>query len=224
MPVKTKNITYKEPPKTITSVNELDAVYGKYSYADYLSWKIKERLELIKGKLFKMSPAPSLLHQEVSGNLFLKIGKFLEGNNCKIFSAPFDVRFPDDSKEDKDVFNTVQPDITVVCDLSKLDRRGCLGAPDLIVEILSPSSSKHDLKYKYELYEEYGVKEYWVVHPEEQTLLIYTLDEQGKYQPGYLKTRGDIVKSTVLVGFELNLDDVFEEPDDSVPYIENRIW
>ena len=95
--------------------------------------------------------------------------------------------------------------------MSKLDRRGCLGAPDLIVEILSPSSSKHDLKYKYELYEQ----------SEEQTLLIYTLDE--KYQPGYLKTRGDIVKSSVLDGFELNLDDVFEEPDDSVPYKEIRM-
>jgi len=223
MPEKTKNITYKEPPETITTVNELDAVYGRYSYADYLSWKIKERLELIKGKLFRMSPAPTLFHQEVSGNIFSSIWTFLKNKKCKVFPAPFDVRFPDDSKEDKDVINTVQPDITVVCDLSKLDRRGCLGAPDLIVEILSPSSSKHDLKYKYELYEQYGVKEYWVVHPEEQTLLIYTLDEQGKYQPGYLKTRGDIVKSSVLDGFELNLDDVFEEPDDSVPYKEIRM-
>jgi len=221
MPIKTK--TYKRSTKTITSVNDLDVVYGRYSYADYLSWKIKERIELIKGKLFKMSPAPSMLHQKISSDLFGFLWTFLKNKQCKVFSAPFDVRFPDKSTDDKDIENTVQPDITVVCDLSKLDRRGCLGAPDLIVEILSPSSSKKDLKYKYGLYEQYGVKEYWVVHPEEQTLLIHVLDEQGKYKPGYLKTRGDIVKSTVLEGFELNLDDIFEEPDMTDPYKDSRI-
>ena len=198
--------------KDISTVNDLDIIYGKYSYADYFSWKIKERIEIIKGKIFKMSPGPSMMHQSISMHLSNLFYNFLDNKKkCKVFSAPFDVRFPDNSVEDKDIENVVQPDISVVCDLTKLDSRGCLGAPDLIVEILSPSSSKRDLKYKFELYQEHGVSEYWVVHPEEKTLLIYTLDREGKYQPSHLKTRGDSVVSTVLTGFELDLDDVFEE-------------
>ena len=217
----TKN--YVTENKEISNVNDLDVIYGKYSYADYFSWKIKERIELIKGKIFQMSPGPSMMHQNTSMHLSRIFYNFLDNKKCKVFSAPFDVRFPDNSIEDKDIGNVVQPDISVVCDLSKLDSRGCLGTPGLIVEILSRSSSKRDLKYKFELYENHGVKEYWVVHPEEHTLLIYTLDKEGKYQPSHLKTRGDKIRSSVLVGFELNLDHIFEYIEPKPNLRERRI-
>ena len=157
-----------------------------------------------------MSPAPSSDHQRVSSRILGSIFVYLKKKGCEVYAAPFDVRFVD---EDGMIRDTVQPDISVICDLSKIDRRGCLGAPDLVVEILSPSSSKRDLTYKYELYQEHGVQDYWVAHPEEKTLLIYSLDDNQKYQPSRLYTRGDVVSSNILNGFELNLDDVFDPFD-----------
>ena len=157
-----------------------------------------------------MSPAQSSGHQSVSSSLFGALFIHLKGLECSLFSAPFDVRFVD---EDGVIRDTVQPDISVICDLSKIDRRGCLGAPDLVVEILSPSSSHRDLTFKYDLYKKHGVEEYWVAHPEEKTLLIYTLDANQEYIPSRLYTRGDTVASGVLEGFELNLDEVFDPFD-----------
>ena len=135
-----------------------------YSYADYLKWQIEERLELIKGKIFKMS-APNRTHQELSGYLYLKLGNYLYDKNCKVYAAPFDVRLPRKSKEDIDIITVVQPDICVICNTAILDAKGCLGAPDIVIEILSPSNNVIELKNKYEIYEEAGVKEYWVVSP-----------------------------------------------------------
>ena len=111
------------------------------------------------------------------------------------------------------ITNVVEPDVSVICDIDKLDDRGCLGAPDLIVEILSPSTSEKDLTDKYDLYESQGVGEYWVVSPTEKTLLIYTLDSSGHYQPSRLFVRGDVVKSSVLEGFSLDLSEVFDPFD-----------
>lgn len=204
----TKEKTYKFKEPEVSSVEEMDM--GKtYSYANYYAWKIKERVEIIKGKIFLMS-APNLYHQQVSSIIHVTIGVFLKGKDCQIFSAPFDVRLPKDSKADKDIFDIVQPDLCVVCDSTKLDKRGCIGAPDLIVEILSPSSSRRDLKDKYDLYQSHRVGEYWVIHPEEHTVLIYTLDKKGKYQPSRLFTKGDIVQSSVLKGLEVDLEEVFD--------------
>ncbi|ARS40766.1 restriction endonuclease [Sphingobacteriaceae bacterium GW460-11-11-14-LB5] len=194
----------------VTQFNELDASLT-YSYANYLNWLFPERVELIKGKIFKMSPAPSRVHQEVAGSIFLNLGVFLKDKPCKVYSAPFDVRFPKKSKADKDVFTVLQPDICVVCDKNKLDARGCIGAPDLVVEVLSPGNTKMELLNKYRVYEEFGVKEYWVVSQSDQNILIYTLNDEGKFQPSKIFTLSEKITSSVLQGFELALDDVFED-------------
>jgi Uma2 family endonuclease len=196
----------------VKQFNEIDASLT-YSYANYLNWLFPERVELIKGKIFKMSPAPSRVHQEVAGSIFLKLGNFLNSKPCKVYSAPFDVRFPKESKADKDVFTVLQPDICVICDKSKLDARGCIGAPDLVVEVLSPGNSKMELLNKYKVYEEFGVKEYWVVSQSDQNILIYTLNDMGKFQPSKIFTLSEKITSSVLPGFELILDDVFDDLD-----------
>ncbi|MFC3562605.1 Uma2 family endonuclease [Pedobacter jamesrossensis] len=145
--------------------------------------------------------------------MFNPLVNFLKNLPCKVYCAPFDVRFPKKSKEDKDVFTVLQPDICVVCDKSKLDDRGCIGAPDIVVEILSPGNTKMELLHKYKVYEEFGVKEYWVVSQSDQNILIYTLNDLGEFQPSKLFTLSEKITSSVLPGFELELDDVFEDLD-----------
>ncbi|EON75314.1 hypothetical protein ADIS_4227 [Lunatimonas lonarensis] len=192
-------------------VKEPDMAYGQYSYADYLTWNMDEVVELIKGKVFKKAAAaPRRIHQQISIKLAAKLYNFLEGSLCQVYDAPFDVRFPKTSREDKQIVDVVQPDICVICDPAKLDDRGCLGVPDLIVEILSPGNSKTELKHKYELYESHGVREYWIIHAETHDLLIYTL-ENGRYVPSRLLTSGDVVESRVLPGFKLDLEEFFSD-------------
>jgi Uma2 family endonuclease len=199
--------------ETENKVSEPFTEYGKYSYADYLTWQMDEMVEIIKGKVFKpAAAAPRRIHQEVTLKVARKLADYLDQKPCKIFVAPFDVRLPVKSKRNEDIFTVVQPDICVVCDRSKLDDAGCIGAPDLIIEILSPGSNRKELKYKYEVYEESGVKEYWVIQPTEQTLLIYTLTK-GKYVPSRLFSPGDIVSSACIEGFSLNLEEVFQDLD-----------
>jgi len=182
-----------------------------YSYADYLQWKFEERIELIKGRIFKMSPAPSSSHQEISGNIYFAFKLYLLKKPCKVFAAPFDVRLPHQSKENKDVINVVQPDICVICDRSKIDERGCLGAPDIVVEILSPGNNKTELQNKYEVYEESGVQEYWIVSPQDKTFFRYTLNSEGAYFPSRLLTFESEVTTPILPGFVLNLEAVFKD-------------
>ncbi|GAB2991660.1 Uma2 family endonuclease [Cyclobacterium sediminis] len=196
--------------KTKDKVKEPFSAYGSYSYADYLSWQLDEMVELIRGSVFKQAAAPRLIHQRISGKIFHQIYTFLQGKNCEVFTAPFDVRLPVSSKDLDKIDTVVQPDLCVVCDPEKLDELGCVGAPDLIIEILSPGNNKKELQLKYEVYEASGVKEYWVIHPDERTLLIYTL-ERGTYQPSRLLTLGDRVKSLALAGFVLDLNEVFGE-------------
>ena len=192
--------------------NDIDASLT-YSYANYLNWLFDDRVELIKGKIFKMSPAPSSIHQEIVGNIFRKIGNFLEKKPCKVFVAPFDVRFYNEDKQDLAIQTVLQPDICVICDKNKIDYKGCIGAPDLVVEILSPGNTTVELLHKYQVYQEFGVKEYWVVSQSDQSILIYTLNEYGKFQPSKIFTLSEKITSTVLPGFELVLDDVFEDLD-----------
>ena len=183
-----------------------------YSYADYLNWTFEERVELIKGKIFQMSPAPSSAHQRISSRLHLAIGNFLVGNKCEVFTAPFDVRLPRKSNNDKDIFTVVQPDMFVNCDPSKIDERGCLGAPDVVIEILSPSNNKKELKYKHELYQEAGVKEYWIVDSREKSLQIYLLTNEKLLASGHLYAEdNDVVTTPVLPGFSLDLAKLFEK-------------
>lgn len=196
--------------ETISKFEDID-LSGTYTYADYLKWEFDERLELIRGKIFTMSPAAGSFHQRVSGVIHGELYYFLKGKPCEVFSAPFDVRLPRRSKNDKRILTVLQPDICIICDPHKIDKRGCIGAPDIVVEILSPGNNKKELKNKYEVYEEAGVLEYWILHPEEKTFLKYTLDANGKFQPSHLLTLGDEVASPVLPGFKLSLDEVFKD-------------
>lgn len=156
----------------ITNINQLD-LNGTYTYADYLLWKIKERVELFKGRIFKMSPAPAFVHQVVSRNLTGILFTYFEGKKCQLMTAPFDVRLPDKNGE---IYTVVQPDLCIICDEHKIDEKGCIGAPDLIIEILSPGNSKKEMKNKFQLYQEAGVLEYWIVHPIEKCVWIYILE------------------------------------------------
>src|SRR5690606_40109356 len=131
---------------------------------------------------------------------------------CQIYQAPIDVRLPVKSRKHEDIDKVIQPDICVICDKSKLDDLGCVGAPDLIIEILSPGNNKIELQNKYEVYEESGVREYWIIHPDEQTVIAYTLME-GSFIPSKLFTSGDFIESKSLTGFRLDLEYVFNDLD-----------
>jgi len=156
--------------KKIMQLSDLD-LSKTYTYADYLKWTFDDRLELIKGKIFKMSPAPGSIHQIISGILFAELFNYLKGKACKVFSAPYDVRLTRRSIDDKNIVTVVQPDICVVCDPKKNDTKGCIGSPDIVIEILSPGNNKKELQNKYEVYEEAGVLEYWIIHPTEKPFL-----------------------------------------------------
>jgi Uma2 family endonuclease len=164
-----------------TDIQQLD-LSQQYTYADYLKWRLQERIELIRGYVFRMSPAPSRQHQAISRNLGRQLDAYLQSRHCEWYSAPFDVRLTrTDKRSHQEITTVVQPDICVICDPAKLDDRGCIGAPDLIVEILSPGNSKKEMKDKFEVYEENGVREYWLVDIHEHTVLVYTLNQQGQY-------------------------------------------
>ena len=184
----------------------------RYTYADYLTWLDDKSRELINGFIKMMSPAPRLNHAEVSFNISWNLGSILKKKRgkCKVFTAPFDVRFPKKGETSDDKIDTVvQPDICVICDLSKLDERGCCGAPDMIAEILSPSSAKKDVTEKFNLYEEHGVKEYWIVHPSEKAINVYLLQEDEKYDNGTLYEFEGKVPVHVFDNYLIDLDDIF---------------
>ncbi|WP_300979120.1 Uma2 family endonuclease [Flavobacterium sp.] len=163
----------------ITNINQLDPK-GSYTYADYLLWQFSERVELIKGKILKMSPAPSRNHQEISWIIARQLDKIFRKTSCKMYTAPFDVRLVDfkNSIDDSQIVSVVQPDLCVICDHNKLDEKGCIGAPDLIIEILSPGNSTKEMDLKFDLYQENKVKEYWIVNPMEKMILIYVLENE----------------------------------------------
>jgi len=186
---------------------------GFYSFADYLQWKLDSYVEIVKGKILKMTPAPDWSHQSSSSSLHGIIWNALKNKKCKVVAAPFDVRLLDKKKstEDNDIFTVVQPDLCIICDTSKIDRKGCLGSPDMIIEILSPSTAERDLKTKYQLYEENLVQEYWIVHPHEHTVLVFDLDENEKYALRGIYTRSDKVQIKVLEDFWINLEEIFND-------------
>lgn len=191
----------------ITDISQLD-LDASYTYADYLTWQFQERIELIKGKIFRMSPAPNTMHQKISWRMVVAFDKYFSEKECQAFSAPFDVRLYKKNKDDEQVVTVVQPDICVICDGSKLDERGCIGAPDLIVEILSPGNSKKEMRNKYDLYEENGVKEYWVIFPHEQVLQIYVLVD-GKYTAMRPLVPGDSITSKYWEDMDFDLEAIF---------------
>ena len=168
----------------ITQLSQLD-LNQTYSYADYLTWRFEETVELIKGKIMQMSPAPTVNHQRLERKLLVAIDSYLRDKQCEIFPAPFDVRLYDRKKSqlaNQEVYTVVQPDLCVICNPELLDKRGCNGAPEWIIEIVSKSTSKKDMQIKYALYQESGVSEYWLVYPELQTIQQFVLDERSHYQ------------------------------------------
>ncbi len=192
----------------------------RYTYKEYCSWPDDERWELIDGVAYNMSPAPTSNHQRLSFELARQIGNFLESRQCKAFSAPFDVFLPVfPIKSENEIDTVVQPDISVICDKSKIIEKGCLGAPDLIIEILSPSTSKRDLNEKFGLYERSGVKEYWVVDPGNKYIRVFHLQTEGKnsgkYDEGELVPPAEwgeentIAESVVLEGFKVDIKKLF---------------
>jgi Uma2 family endonuclease len=204
-----------ETEKQNDIVSEPSVAYQsrRYTYADYLSWDNDVRCELIDGFVYALS-APRLKHAEITMNLASLVKWFIKRRKgkCKIFHAPFDVRLSlDGETADDKIYTVVQPDICVVCDLSKLDERGCLGAPDLIVEVLSPSTSKRDLNDKFQLYEATGVREYWVVHPNDKTLNIFIRQENGLYDEGKVYEKTGKVPVHIFEELEIDLEELFEE-------------
>ena len=196
----------------ITDINQLD-FKKRYSYADYLTWKFSERVELIRGWIYKMSPAPRRRHQELSGNIFFALKSKEELNKCKVYDAPFDVRLVKvKTVGDAHIDTVVQPDICVVCDLEKLDEAGCVGAPDLIVEVTSPGTAKKDYNEKYNLYEQNGVKEYWIASPEAQSVEIFYLEEEGYQSLGVWEARHHhSLQSKLFSSLEVKLADLFKD-------------
>jgi Uma2 family endonuclease len=187
----------------------------RYTYADYLTWMDSQARELLDGFIRLMSPAPTLTHAKVSGRLFLSFGKYIENNKgrCQVFAAPFDVRLPrkpDEVTDDK-IHTVVQPDICIVCDESKLDERGCLGAPEMIVEILSPSSLQYDLNKKFNLYEAAGVGEYWVVMPKDKCVCVFLLQEDGTYARGVVYEGETVIPVKILPGLTLDSGTIFND-------------
>jgi Uma2 family endonuclease len=154
--------------------------------------------------------APQTLHQVVTGNLYNEHKNYLKGKTCRAFIAPFEIRFPvKNRKKDEEITTVVQPDVCIVCDPSKVDAKGVCGAPDLVIEVLSPGNTRKEMRDKFELYEEAGVKEYWVIYPTEQNVAVFLLDTQGKFGAATFYVNGDKLASTILPGLELNVDDIF---------------
>ena len=195
----------------ITDLSQLDP-NGVYTYADYLTWQIEQAIELVKGKILKMA-APSRRHQRLSWRLTVLVDKIFVNHPCDAYAAPFDVRLYDKKKSaqaNKDIYTVVQPDLCIICDLSKLDDRGCLGAPDFIVEILPPGNSNKQMKLKKNLYEETGVREYWIIDPEHETAVTYYLQNDGRYSSPSIFVSDDVVNSAIFPDFSVDLEPLFE--------------
>ena len=189
----------------ITDISQLD-LSKQYTIVDYLSWKFKERVELLKGYVAKMSPAPNSYHQMISGELSRQLFNFFHKKTCRAFAAPYDVYLPSQSNSGQTI---VQPDLCLICDPNKIEKKGCVGAPDLIVEILSPGNSRKEVIDKYEIYQEAGVKEYWLIYPAEQVLQVYTL-KNAIFVAKKPIAPGDIYESELFPELKIDIESLFE--------------
>ncbi|TAD87586.1 MAG: Uma2 family endonuclease [Bacteroidetes bacterium] len=193
----------------ITDINQLDLT-KQYTYADYSTWMFKDRVELLKGWLHRMSPAPLDRHQQIVTGIMGELLPFFKRRPCQVRTAPYDVRLPDSRKStaDNTIFTVVQPDLCIICDPAKIDRRGCIGAPDWIIEILSPGNSKTEMQTKYELYQEAGVLEYWIVQPEHESVLVFAL-QNAHFQLVKMYTGTDAIPSVLFPELHIRLEEVF---------------
>ena len=176
----------------------------RYTYADYIGWGEEVRCELIEGTPYAMA-GTSRTHQRVYGVLHQIIGNYLEDKTCEMFSHNFDVRLNSNDYDD----TVVQPDIFVVCDPTILDDRSCNGAPDFVIEILSPSTSRRDRTVKLRIYEEAGVTEYWIVDPYKKVVEVYLLNN-GTFDDPLKYKESDTILATVLEGCQIKLARVFK--------------
>ena len=175
-----------------------------YTYADYHALNEKGRWELIDGVAYMMAP-PLRVHQSISGELFRQLSNFLYGKSCKVYAAPIGVRLNASTTDD----TVLQPDIVVVCDHSKLEDNGINGAPDMVVEILSPSSALHDTLTKFQLYQQAGVREYWIVNPDTKTVGSHILESGRYYVTNYGETSA--IPVHILEDCVITLQDVFAD-------------
>ena len=175
----------------------------RYTYTDYASWQDDKRWELIDGVPHMMAPAPSSNHQEISANLMAILVNYLRGKSCKAFAAPYDVRLNANADDD----TVVQPDISVICDKTKIDEKGCKGVPDMLVEILSPSTIKHDQITKFNKYREAGVREYWIIDPDIQCIFVHIWKNGNYFVQTYEET--ETVRVHVLEDCTVELAQVF---------------
>ncbi|ADQ46517.1 protein of unknown function DUF820 [Caldicellulosiruptor kronotskyensis 2002] len=171
-----------------------------YTYADYLELPQDARVELIEGVIYDLSPAPSRVHQEIIFELTLIIGNYIKQNNkpCKVYTAPFDVVLIEEGQDEKQAINVVQPDISIICDKKKLTDKGCVGSPEMIIEVVSESNFSHDYIRKLNLYTQFKIKEYWIVNPNNQTILVYRLKNNEDYLPPEVYTFNYKVKVRIF--------------------------
>lgn len=183
---------------------------GKYSYADYLTWPEDERWQIIDGIAY-LQATPTPLHQEILGGLFAQFHHYLVGKSCKVYPAPFSVRLmTEDETRNEDINKVVEPDITIVCDKSKIDGKGCKGAPDLIVEIISPSSIKMDRFIKFNKYEKAGVREYWIVEPEGKLVSVFVLQDDQRYGRPEIYTEDGKINVSIFPELMVDLELIFD--------------
>lgn len=184
--------------------------FGNYTYEEYLRWPEQERWEIIDGMAY-MSAAPSRKHQEVQVELIRQFSNYLVDKVCRVYGSPFDVRLAQKDDTDKDIRNIVQPDVTIVCDPSNLDDKGCKGSPDLVIEIISPSTASIDYIEKLSLYEKYGVKEYWIIHPIDEIVMIYALEDNMKYGRPTIYSKENSVDVGIFKDLTIELKRVFSD-------------
>ncbi|MDQ7822783.1 MAG: Uma2 family endonuclease [Candidatus Eremiobacteraeota bacterium] len=182
-----------------------------FTYGDYLSCPDEGRFEVLEGTLYAMTPAPSRMHQKILLALASKFYNYFEGKLCEVYCAPFDVRLAGEGEKDGDITTVVQPDIAVVCDRAKLDEKGCLGSPDLIIEISSPQTASYDYIKKLSLYEKHGVKEYWIVSQADMTLMIFKLQENKEYGKPEIYSRDDTVRPGLFSDLAIDMREVFRQ-------------
>jgi Uma2 family endonuclease len=185
----------------------------KYTYGDYLKWPDNIKCEIINGVVYDMAPAPLRKHQAIARDILVQIAGFLKDKSCRVYAAPFDVRLPNKGVKNDQIDTVVQPDISVICDRKKLDERGCVGAPDLIIEIVSSGTASKDLKEKFALYERHGVKEYWIVQPEEKMIMVFIRGKNNEYGKPRVYSSEDTIISKKVKGISVDLNDLAWEED-----------
>ena len=204
---------YPDNESKTAEVNEPDAAYsGSYTAADYITWKTDELMELIRGKVFKMSPSPLSGHQILFSDLhaqMIKTAKLKDG--CRIWQAPFDVYLFHPGEDWKKTKNIVEPDIFINCDPSKIQRRGCMGPPDFVVEILSPGTRKKDATLKFDLYQEYGVREYWMISVSERMILVNLLNKEGNYEAQKPFIEGQTLSPRDFPEIQIDIKELFKD-------------